>query len=215
MSLNVIIGLVKLTANLVIDKLTLIITQMTSNPNFTTPSPPLSELTDIRDEIVDLKNEINSLEEQLQEKKELMDMKLLEAKDLIQAEANYVQALVRSNNNPSLASSAGFDLQAPPTTTPLVLDQPQNVRLNEYKKLTGKLQLLFDAVFRAKTYKIIYTYDISAPDAWTANEPIIVTSTVNIILTLLPSRTVWVKVMAIGSGGAESAYSDVATRIVP
>lgn len=214
MNYIVIIGPLK-SPNLVIDKLSLVVTRMTANANFTTPAPPLSELTAIRDEIIILKNEIAALKEEVQEKEEEMELKLVAARNLIQAEANYVQALIRSTGTSTLASSAGFDLQSAPTSTPLVLSQPQNVRLNEYKKLTGKLQLLFNPVDKAKSYKIIYTYDISDPNGWSANEPIIVTSSVNIILTLAAGRTVWVKIKAIGSGGSESGYSDVATRVVP
>ena len=214
MNYVVIIGPLK-SPNLVIDKLSLIVTRMTANVNFTTPAPPLSELTDIRDEIITLKNEINVLKEELQEKEGEMELKLVEARNLIRAEANYVQALIRSTGTSTLANSAGFNLQSAPTTTPLVLSQPQDVRLNEYKKLSGKLQLLFNPVDKAKSYKIIISYDISDPNSWSVNEPIIVTSTLNIILTLTAGRTVWVKLKAIGSGGSESGWSDVATRIVP
>lgn len=107
-------------------------------------------------------------------------------------------------------ATTGFDMRKPRTTTDAPIDAPQNVRLRSTGN-TGEVQLLCDPADRAKSYEVQHTLDpVNGPwtDAGTFG------STRGIVISgLTRSKDYWMRIRGIGSNGP-GAWSDPATILV-
>lgn len=156
--------------------------------------------------------QIQDLERQLSAAREVAALKSANVKEYLTQVGAYVQGVARNHNDSSLVMSAGFELRHAKSSTTLPV--PDDVRLSEIAKTSGKLLLRFDGSKTAKSYGIFWCYGES-PENPPAQALKIVSSTRNVVLDLESGERVWVRVKAYGSSNTESDWSDVAVRIVP
>ena len=110
----------------------------------------------------------------------------------------------------AMLATTGFEIRQQGIRTDAPVDAPRNVRLKATGAM-GSIQLLCDAVRRAKSYEVQYTQDANAGpwiDAGTFG------STRRIILSgLTRGKDYWLRIRAIGPHGP-GAWSDRATIMV-
>ena len=110
----------------------------------------------------------------------------------------------------AMLATTGFAIRQQGIRSDAPVDAPRNVRLKATGAM-GSIQLLCDAVRRAKSYEVQYTQDANA-GPWTAAGTF--GSTRRIILSgLTRGRDYWLRIRAIGPHGP-GAWSDRATIMV-
>jgi hypothetical protein len=179
-----------------------VVTQMTGNTNFTTPTPPLADVTAAVDAL-EIADEAASGGSHLA----ILDRKAKKATliSLMRQLAAYVQT--QSQSSKAVIISSGFHTtKVPAPVGPL--PAPENLRLTQ-TGTTGQLSLRFNRV-RGVTagYTVQIAEDVEGPytDYTTSNKTRLT------ITGLTPAKTYWVRVRANGALGP-SGWSNPASAI--
>lgn len=183
---------------LVFQLLRRVITKMTDNPNFTTPTITIAAMMAMAEDLfAAIQNAVNGSQEDRLLRDELVE----QAKSMLSEQAAYVRS-VCGGNAAKLASS-GFDL----TKVPEPIGIPAQVANLKVKPtgLTGGLETRWDSVYGAHGYQMWTTdSDLAVAASW---KSVGYTTRVSHVFTGLESQTLqWYCVSAIGAAG-EGAQS--------
>lgn len=179
-----------------------VVTKMTDNPNFETPTPTLKAVTSAIDEL-ETANEAASDGSRIA----ILDRRAKKAAllSLMRQLGFYVQT--EANGDKAILMSSGFHTtKVPAPIGPLAA--PENLRLTQ-NGTSGQLQLRFKAVHGVTagyTVQIAEAVDGPYTDYITSNKSRLV------ITGLTPAKTYWVRVRANGALGP-SGWSNPASAI--
>ena len=171
-----------------------VISMMSGNPAFATPSPTLASATTL------LNNFITACNNAADGGKTLTAIKRQERALLTAALrllASYVEDI--SNNDEAVLLSSGFDIYSGPFAPRPVPDAPQNLRLKD-GVISGTMNVQVAVNRIANVYELRYTTDEFGPNARWTNLPVSTSSKMT-ITGLQPGATVWVQVRCINSQG--------------
>lgn len=186
-----------------------IVTQMTGNANYPTPSPALATIT----------AKANALEAALgaqaiaqqAAKSATTSLETAEkaADTAVNSLSNYVWET--SGGDEAKIQSAGMSLRAPKTPT-TSLPAPQNLSVTVGDS-DGELDGSWDRVNKAKNYEVQVSDDPPTSSTWRAGD---IVSASKVTLTGLTSGAKqWLRVRALGPKGIKSPWSDPAVKRVP
>lgn len=186
-----------------------IVTQMTGNANYPTPSPALATIT----------TKANALEAALgaqaiaqqAAKSATTNLETAEkaADTAVNSLSNYVWET--SGGDEAKIQSAGMSLRAPKTPT-TSLPAPQNLSVTVGDS-DGELDGSWDRVNKAKNYEVQVSDDPPTSSTWRAGD---IVSASKVTLTGLTSGAKqWLRVRALGPKGLKSPWSDPAVKRVP
>ena len=190
----------KLKAGELVDKATYVVTEMTGNLNFATPTPTLASITAAATTLT-----AASIAAQSGAHADIgaMNLALKQLRALLSALAKYVNSASLGDLGKALTS--GFE--AAKGHEPIVhLDAPTNLRsVRNFKK--GEISLRWKPVHGARLYQV---YIETTPGTWKAQS---VSSKASITLAALDSYKEYTfQVTALGAAG-ESAASDIVTAV--
>lgn len=186
-----------------------VVTEMTGNANFTTPSPAL---TVISTKATALESAFNA-QQTAQQAAKTATTNLGTAEDAANAAmnslANYVEETTLGDT--AKIESAGMSTRAPKTPT-TSLPAPGNLSSTAGDE-EGELDLVWDPVPKAKGYEVHTSPDPVTSTSWAFAET---SSASRTSLTGLPSGSkIWVRVRALGPKKIKSPWSDPAVKRVP
>ena len=186
-----------------------LVTQMTGNANFTTPSPALSVIT----------TKANALETALSDQQTAQQAAKTATTALENAEAaadaavnslsNYVWETAAGDE--AKIQSAGMSLRAPRTPT-TSLEAPQNFSATAGDN-DGELDLSWDRVPKAKNYEVQVSDDPPTSNSWAYVKTTTKSSTT--LTGLTSGAKKWVRARALGPKEITSPWSDPAVKRVP
>jgi hypothetical protein len=131
-----------------------IITSLTGNANFPTPSPTLATVQTALDEYEDALalDQSPTRTATVEVKREMLE-------NLLQQLGVYVSTTANGDKDKLVTS--GFEMRKDPTQTEADVAAPANLRLKS-TGTTGEVQLLCDAVDRARNYQVQHTQNPNA-----------------------------------------------------
>jgi len=141
-----------------------IVTMMTGNANFTTPNPPLTDITTALDALETTYQEGLSGDHAA---KNLQYEQLTDATELMMQLKLYVQTT--SGDDVDVALSSGMSLRRP-NQSHNDLNAPQNVRATTAVSTPGRVDLLWNGVPHRRSYQVYATTnlaDVLNPANWT------------------------------------------------
>ncbi|MEY2557975.1 MAG: hypothetical protein QOE34_1400 [Verrucomicrobiota bacterium] len=197
-------GFSQLVVGTLVTKVTFIIAQLTTNPNFPTTDPTLAEVQAALDAVTQALTIANPTAQE---------------QALIAARANLEKMLddladnleKTANDDPVKLGTTGYDLRKVTALTSDPPTVPQNVRL-KLTGVSGQFQVLFGPSDRAKGYHVQTSTD---PNSGTWTDFDTFSSSRGIVLSGFPrAKDIWVRVRAIGPNNTKSGWSDPATILV-
>jgi len=181
-----------------------IITALTGNATFPTPSPTLATVTTA---LTDFQNAL-AMPERTAARDAQVAATRVGLETLLQTLAASLE--LTPNVTDAQLATTGFDLRKPTSHTSEPVTAPGNVRLKS-TGTSGEVQVLCDSVPRAKSYQLQYTQDTNA-GPWSDGGTF--GNTRGLMLQgLTRAKDYWVRVRAIGPDGP-GAWSDPATILV-
>lgn len=185
-----------------------IVTAMTNNANFPSPSPPLTEITSVLDELGEAFSLVQSAKSEVATRVVNQDHVEARVDQALTQLAGYVESV--AGKNEALITSAGMEAKAPPST-PTLPGVPQAVTANAGEH-DGEINLFWKTVPNARSYTIEASLDPATATGWMHLG--IATSAGKVISNLMSGKRYWFRVAAIGAGG-QSGWSEHATKVVP
>lgn len=185
-----------------------VVTSMTGNANFATPTPTLASITAKANDLETRYNDANSARQTAQQKTTLQDTSDGESNALMTQVALYVENT--SGGDAAKIQSAGMEVRAdgaPIGTLPAPLGLIATVG-----DIDGELDLDWDSVRGANSYVIQKSPDPITPTSW--QQAAIVTKSKGTVTGLTSGTKYWFRVAAVGTAG-QGPWSDPATRIAP
>jgi len=185
-----------------------IVTAMTANPNFTTPNPPLVDITTKKTALIAANNDANAKYLAAKDAVNLRNDLVRDMDSLLTQEASYVDNIANGNDN--IIMSAGMsirDAKAPIGELPA----PTNLYATAGDE-DGEIVLNWEPVRGAKSYVVYMTTDPNVPDSW-AHKASRTESFID-IKELTSGNKYWFRVAAVGAAG-QGAFSDPATKYAP
>ena len=183
--------------------------RMTTNPNFPTPDPPLTDLvtkdTDLEtiyNSVLLIRSEAKQKTVELNQKADALDREIIKL-------ANYVEN--HSDGDAAKIESAGFKLAS--TGHPIGnLKAPEDLAVTTGDN-AGELDCHWNPVTGAKSY-VVQTniVDPLAEVSW--KDTLTPTKSKCELNNLTSGTRYWIRVAAVGAAG-RSGWSDVATKIAP
>jgi hypothetical protein len=202
--LRIINGFEKMTDVDFLAKTRLVVSEMTGNTNFATPTPALASITTLADAF---ETAIAVAEAGGSYDKSVRDNKKGELIDAMHNLSSYV--LFTAAGDSLVAESSGFDL-AKPASPQGPLAKPEGLLLSDGIN-SGELFLVFDKVRGARSYIYQIALDpLSENTQWTTAHG---TVRKNLFTGLESGKKYWVRVAAVGING-QVVYSDPVARIV-
>jgi len=185
-----------------------ILTALTGNASFPSPTPPLETITAAVNAFdaayaatQAARQEVKTKSSDQSSKEDLLDQLMVQL-------GAYVGSVAGSNDN--LIHSAGMDTKAP-NTAPVVPTPPTGLTATTGVH-SGEIDLSWSKVVKAKTYLVERSPDPPTAASWTHAGASTKSSTT--ISGLTSDTKVWFRVAAIGSLG-QSGWSDPVIRLVP
>ncbi len=184
------IGFSGLTVLEQIERVRLIVTKMTGNATYTTPVPPLADISAAANALETAFNESRGRDKNKVIAKDLRRKELL---FIVNQEGAYVQEASGGNDEKILSS--GFDIRGNNTPHPVTPGAVGNVRLSDGSN-NGKIRVDWDKADNAVIYVILTSLN---PDFGNLGEPKgITTKTHKEIGNFDPGTKVWVKIVPLG-----------------
>lgn len=207
--LKISLGLSRMPIADKIAKAKMIIQKLTGNANFTTPVPPLLDVTAQVTATETAKTKADAAKKTSIEMTAIMHQEEKGLDTILTKLANYVE--VTADGDVAKIESSGFTPAS--KATPIgTLPQPQNCGITTGDN-AGEIDPGCDNVKGAKTYVWqINTVDPIKEGDW--KDAVTSTKSTCIIPNLTSGTRCWVRVAAVGAAG-RSAWSDPATKIVP
>lgn len=203
------LNLARLTVAEKIAKARQIVTQMTGNSHFPTPTPTLDAVS-TRADLTETANSEAQLARQTAKQK---TSALNEAEDALDRLLNQVAGYVESvaGGNEQVILSAGMDVRAAAVAATDPPGQPQGLTATAGDH-DGEIDLSWDTVPGAKSYVIEKSGDPVTPTSW--SHAGVSTRSTLAAQGLTSGTRYWFRVAAINSNG-QSGWSDPATKIAP
>jgi len=186
-----------------------IVTGMTGNPNFPTPSPPLTSITTAVTELSGADNDAQAARQAAKEKTSIKTQKEDALDRLLTQVAGYVESI--AGDNEQMILSAGMDMRATGVATSDPPPQLQALAAAEGSH-EGELDLTWDPVPSAKSYVIERSGDPVTPTSWVHSG---VSTRASFTAEGLTSGSrYWFRVAGVNNNG-RSGWSDPTTKIAP
>lgn len=186
----------------------LIVQKMTANGNFTTPDPPLADITNAADELEEIKGEVDAAKANLAEKVARQNTAESKLADLLTKEGRYVDN--KADGDKAKIESAGMGV-ADEATPVGEMPKVENLSLS-HGDSPGEVDAQWNTVKKRKNYTIQVTPDPIGASAWiTRGNPTKSSLTIN---GLTSGQKIWVQVCANGTSGS-GPFSDPAVIVVP
>jgi len=203
------LNLSSLTVSEKVAKAEQIVTAMTGNASFTTPSPTLTTITTAVTDLDTAAAETQAARQTAKEKTSIQSQKEDALDRLLTQLAGYVESVAGSNEQMIL--SAGMDTRAPgvPATGPPSQPQALTATAGDHD---GEVDLSWDTVSGARSYVIDQSSDPVAPTTWTHAG--VSTRSNHTAKGLTSGTRYWFRVAAVNQNG-QSGWSDPAMKIAP
>jgi hypothetical protein len=186
-----------------------LVTQMTGNANYPTPSPALSAITAKANALEAALGTQAAAQQAAKTATTNLETKEGEADAAVNSLSNYVWET--SGGDEAKIQSAGMSLRAPKTPT-TSLPAPQGLAVTAGDN-EGELDAVWDPVPKNKGYEVQTSPDPVTGTSWAFAETSTASKTT---LTGLPSGSkIWVRVRALGPKKIKSPWSDPAVKRVP
>jgi Fibronectin type III domain len=185
-----------------------IVTALTGNPTFPTPSPSLASITAAATALTTADTEVQAARQTAKEKTNARNQK----EDALDTLLNQIAAYVESvGGDDQTILSAGMDVRGPAVASNDAPGPPQNLTATAGDH-EGEIDLSWDKVSGAKSYVIEKSNDPNVSTSWTHAG---VSTRSNFTAGDLTSGTrYWFRVAAINNNG-QSGWSDPAMKIAP
>lgn len=203
------LNLSRLTIPEKIAKAQQIVTALTGNTSFPTPSPSLANITSAANELKTASDEVQTVTQTRKEKTSIQTQKEDSIDQLLTQLAAYVESVAGSNEQMIL--SAGMDVRAPATPTTTAPEQPQGLTATAGDH-DGEIDLSWDTVTGARSYVVEKSTDPATPNTW-AHAGVSTRSTF-VAGGLTSGTRYWFRVAAVNNNG-QSGWSDPAMKIAP
>lgn len=186
-----------------------LVTQMTGNANYPTPSPALTVITAKANALEAALGTQAAAQQAAKTATTNLETKEGEADAAVNSLSNYVWET--SGGDEAKIQSAGMSLRAPKTPT-TSLPAPQGLAVTAGDN-EGELDAVWDPVPKSKGYEVQTSPDPVTGTSWAFAET---SSASKTTLTGLPSGSkIWVRVRALGPKKIKSPWSDPAVKRVP
>ena len=185
-----------------------VVTSMTGNANFATPSPTLASVTAKADDLETTYNDAQAARLTAQQKTNLQTDSSLTADSSMTQLAAYVENITAGDA--AKIQSAGMAVRAdgaPIGTLPAPTDLAATVGDND-----GEIDLDWDNVRGATSYVVQKSPDPVTPTSWLQSS--VVTKSKTTVDSLTSGTKYWFRVSAVGTAG-QGPWSDPATKIAP
>lgn len=180
-----------------------IVGQMTGKPEFPTPDPSLASVTTLAN---DFEQAIQDADAGGSYDRSVRDGKKAELIDTMHNLGDYV--LFTAKGNRLIAELSGFTISKEKTPQPPI-EKPVGIELFDGPN-AGEMQLVFDAVKRAKSYMYQISVDPTDATKWIT---VVGTTRKNLFTGLESGKKYYVRVVAVGVN-KQMVYSDVFSRLV-
>lgn len=186
-----------------------IITALTGNTSFPTPTPTLASVTTAANDLKTASEEVQKATQTRKEKTSIQNQKEDTLDQLLTQLAGYVESVAGTNEQ--LILSAGMDVRAAAVATTDPPTQPQGLTATSGDR-DEEIDLSWDKVAGAKSYVIDQSADAGTPTTWSHSG---VSTKSNYTARDLTSGTrYWFRVAAVNNNG-QSGWSDPAMKIAP
>jgi len=186
-----------------------IVTALTGNPNFTTPQPPLSQITTAINELETAYNATLTARQEAKARTAAQNTKE-EAHDRIMTQlAAYVESV--AGDDQELIMSAGLDVRAPAASISSTPSAPPGLTATVGDR-DGEIDLSWDTVRSARSYVVERSSDPPTDSSWT--HAAVSTRSQTTIEGLTSGTRYWFRVAAITATG-QSGWSNPAMKIAP
>ena len=203
------LNLASLTIPEKVTKARQIVSALTGNSSFATPSPTLTNITSAVDELESAAGDAQVARQTAKEKTSTQSLKEDNLDQLLTQLAAYVESVAGSNEQMIL--SAGMDMRAPAVASTSPPSQPQDLAATAGDH-DGEIDLSWDSVSGAKSYVIDQSSDPVSPTTW--NHAGVSTRTSFTARGLTSGTRYWFRVAAVNNNG-QSGWSDPAMKIAP
>ena len=185
-----------------------IVTAMTNNASFASPTPPLSDIATGLDELERAFGLVQAAKSEMATRSGTQNNAEARVDQLLTQLAGYVESV--AGKDATLITSAGMEAKAAPSA-PTIPPPPDGVgaTVGEHD---GVIDLFWKRVPNARSYVIESSVDPAALGSWTHVG--IATSASRTINSLMTGKRYWFRVAAVGAGG-QSGWSEHATKVAP
>ncbi len=185
-----------------------IVTAMTNNASFPTPTPSLNEVTAALDELSQAYALVQAAKSEVTTRVVTQENAGTKLDQVLTQLAGYVESV--AGRNDTLITSAGMETKSSPSS-PTLPSVPQAVSASAGEH-EGEINLFWKAVPNARSYTIESSQDPATASSWTHVG--IATSASKLIANLTSGKRYWFRVAAVSAGG-QSGWSEHATKVVP
>jgi hypothetical protein len=185
------------------------ISALTGNPDFPTPSPTLAAATAVTDDLAQAFQD-QEVAKQVAATKTAAKNELEDIFDRTFSQlGSYVESV--AGDNEKLIKSAGMDTRAASVASGGKPGTPISLNITN-GDADGEIDLSWDPVPSAKSYVIEMSLDPPTATSWKHSG--VSTKSSQTVNGLVGGTRYWFRVAAVGTGG-QSGWSDPATRIAP
>ena len=185
-----------------------IVTAMTNNASFPTPSPSLADATAALEELEKAYALVQAARSEVATRMAAQENAETKLNQTLTQLAGYVESVAGKDD--TLITSAGMETKAA-ASTPTLPSPPQGVSAAAGDH-EGEIDLSWKPVANARSYTIESSIDPATATSWTHVG--IATSASKAITNLTSGKRYWFRVAAVGAGG-QSGWSEHATKVVP
>jgi|SRR5690349_3330910 len=185
-----------------------IVSAMTNNPSFPTPTPALPDVAARLDQLEKSFDSVQSAKSEVSTRVATQDNAETEVDQILTQLGGYVESV--AGRDDTLITSAGMETKAS-RSAPTIPVEPESLGALAGTH-EGVILLSWKPVPNAKSYTIESSTDPATPSSWT--HVAIATSAAKAISNLKSGTRYWFRVAAVGAGG-ESGWSEHATKVAP
>lgn len=185
-----------------------IVTSMTENKNFASPTPSLTDVTAAVDALETAAAQVQSARSEITTRTATQENAESALDQVLTQLAAYVESIAGKDD--TLITSAGMETKAAPSA-PTLPSVPQAVSAAQGDH-DGELLLWWKPVANARSYVIESSTDPATTTSW--EHAGIATAATKTITNLKSGTRFWFRVAAVGAGG-QSGWSEHATKVAP
>ena len=171
-----------------------IVTAMTNNASFPTPTPPLTEVTTALDELSQAFALVQAAKSEVTTRVVTQDNAGTKVDQVLTQLASYVESV--AGRDDTLITGAGMETKASPSSPTLPsVPQALSASAGEHE---GEINLVWKAVPNARSYTIESSQDPATASSWAHVG--IATSASKLIANLTSGKRYWFRVAAVSAG---------------